>query len=243
MKWSLRILAFFFLCGGLFILYRFFLVEYVTIDSVHLIFSQKKGGIDSISPDKKKKLLSLVEKYKNRSVWSVSLKEIALEVQELYPSKKARVKRKLPDKIEVYLEESLPAFLILTEKGKFYPVSFEGVMGSPLSAHELLDLPIARGALFKKDKNLRLQTVRLLKTLPEQEIFSSENISEIMYRPKRESFILFLIPHYFVLEVKTPWSKRQIENINFVLNYLIQKEEKASHIDARFPEKIVVRKD
>ena len=243
MKLRLKILFFLLLCGGLFSLYKLFLVEYVKIDSIHFVFPQQTESMETLPPDKRERLLSLVEKYKNRSIWSVSLKEMALEVQKNHPSKKARVKRRLPNKIEIYLEDSLPAFLILTEKGRFHPVSFEGVLGAALSPYELLDLPIARGDLFKTDERLRAQTVQLLKTLPGKDILSPENISEIIYTPERESFTLFLIPHYFVLEVKTPWRKKQIQNINFVLNYLIQKEEKVARIDARFPEKIIVRRD
>lgn len=189
-----------------------------------------------------KSLSLLVKKYKNRSVWSLSLKSIAKEIQNIFPSKKIHLRRKFPNIIEIYMKESLPVLLLLTKEGKFYPVFHEGEIGSSLSAGQLLDLPILRGDIFKKDKSLRAKVSDLLKILPKKEIFSSKNISEIVYKPKRKSFSIYLIPHYFVLEIKPPWKEKAVKNINFVLNYLIQKEEKAIFIDAGFPEKIIVRR-
>ena len=183
-----------------------------------------------------------MEKYKNRFIWSINLKGIAQEIQELFPSKKAFVRRQLPNELEIHLTENRPAFLLLTDSGRFHPVSFEGDISPPLSFNQMINLPIARGDIFKKNKSLRLQILHLLNILPKKEIFSEENISEFVYKPQRESFVVFLIPHYFILEIRVPWEKKTIKNINFVLNYLIQKEEKAALIDARFPEKIIVRR-
>ena len=251
MKNFLKVVLFSLLCGGLFTLYKFTLHEHTKIKFIQLSFppqSKEKSSKDKEKPfifstEEQERLLSFMEKYKNRFIWSVNLKNIGQEIHKMYPSKKALVRRHLPNKLEIYLEESHPAFLVLTDKGQFHPVSFDGGIGDALSASQLLDLPVARGDIFKKDKNLRLRATRLLKILPNKEIFSSENISEIVYKSQRESFIVFLIPHYFVLEIKEPWEEKTIKNINFVLNYLIQKEEKAILIDARFPEKIIVRRE
>ena len=191
---------------------------------------------------KTKKLSLFLKKYKNRSVWSLRLKNMTQEIQNIFPSKAIHLRRKFPNIIEIYMKESLPISLLLTEKGQFYPVFWEGKMGSALSANQLLDLPILRGSIFKKHKALRIQVSDLLKILPEKEVFSPKNISEIVYKPNQKSFTVYLIPHYFILDIKPPWKKKTIKNINFVLNYLIQKEEKATFIDAGFPEKIIVRR-
>ena len=133
--------------------------------------------------------------------------------------------------------------MLLTEQGKFHSIFSDGKVSAPLAADELLDIPIVRRDVFKRDKKLRIQILDLLKILPKEDIFSPKNISEIVYKPKQKSWMVYLIPHYFILEIKSPWKNKTIENINFVLNYLVQKEEKASVIDARFPEKIIVRRE
>lgn len=273
-KSALMVSIFFLFLAGLFSLYKLVPPEYTKIKSIYLSSSspidtygktlalsqtnpqavasfkaskdtKKANGKDySLNSNEKEKLRLLLEKYKNRSIWALNLKELAREIHTIYPSKKARIKRRLPNKIAVYLEERQPVFLLLTNGGKFFPVSAEGIIGSALQGTQLLDLPIARGDIFKKDKALRLKTVELLKQLPEkEEVFSSENISEITYKPKKGSFILFLIPRYFVLEVKLPFDTSAINNINFVLNYLIQKEEKAALIDASNAQKIIVHRE
>ena len=251
MKIFLKVVFLFLLCAGLFSLYKVILHKHTKIKSIQLSFpsqAKEKSSKDDRNPpilsiEEQKKLLSFMEKYKDRFIWSVNLKDIAQEIRKMYPSKKAFLRKQLPNKLEIYLQESHPAFLILTDKGQFHPVSFDGSIEAALSANQLLDLPITRGDIFKKDKNLRLQIIQLLKILPNQEFFSPENISEIVYKAQRESFIVFLIPHYFVLEIKEPFKEKTIKNINFVLNYLVQKEEKSILIDARFPEKIIVRRE
>lgn len=265
MKYLLKIFIFLlFICFS-FVLYKATPFEYkkikfyffstpretFSVDSITKKTDKKEIKINKFNSDKRnnsfsakevKNISLFIEKYKNHSAWSLRLKNIAQEAQNVFPSRKIQLKRRFPNTIEIYMEESLPIFLLLTEKGPFYPVFFDGNIGMALTSNQLLDLPIVRGEIFKRDKNLRIQVLNLLKLLPKEDIFSPKNISEIIYKTKQKSFIIYLIPHYFILEIKPLLKNKTIENINFVLNYLIQKEEKAAFIDAGFPEKIIVRR-
>ena len=240
MKYLLKPFAFLSLIFLFFLLYKATPLEYRKIKFHFFDMPGKKTA--SFSSGENKKVSLFLKKYKNRSIWSLRLKGMAQEIQNIFPSKEIYLKRKFPNKIEVFIEESLPVFLLLTGKGQFYPIFSDGKIGIILSADKLLDLPIMRGDVFKENRRLRIQVLDLLKILPKEDIFSPKNISEIVYKPKQKSFTVYLIPHYFILEIKHPWKNKTIENINFVLNYLVQKEEKAAIIDAGFPEKIIVRR-
>lgn len=240
MKYLLKTFVFLSFVFLFFLLYKITPLEYKKINFQFFNMPGKKPA--SFSSEEGKKVSLFLEKQKGRSIWSLRLKDMAREIQNVFPSKEIYLKRKFPNKIKIFIKESLPVLLLLTESGRFYPVFHEGKIGMALTADELLDLPIVRGNIFKKDKNLRVRILNLLKILPKEDIFSPGNISEIIYKSKQESFMLYLIPHHFILEMKHPWKNKTIENINFVLNYLIQKDEKASVIDAGFPEKIIVRR-
>ena len=184
-----------------------------------------------------RRLRPFLEKYKSRSVWTVNLRKEAAALQALYPSKNALLKRRFPDTLHIYMTERRPIFLLLNPKGGFYPVFAQGKVGA---APRLADLPIARGKPLQKDKALRKQVGRFLQELPGGGLFSPENISEIFYKSK--SFLLFLSRGDFTLKIRLPLQKGAEKNINFVLDYLLQKEEEGAWINAERPEKIIVRR-
>ena len=184
-----------------------------------------------------RRLRPFLEKYKNRSVWTVNLRKEAKALQALYPSKKPLLKRRFPDALHIYMAERRPVFLLLNPNGRFYPVFSQGKIGAEAA---LADLPVARGKPFQKNGGLRKQISRFLQDLPDAGLFSPGNVSEIFY--KSNSFLLFLSRGDFALEIRLPLPKGAAKNINFVLDYLLQKEEEGAWINAERPEKIIVRR-
>ena len=187
-----------------------------------------------------RRLRPFLEKYKEQSVWTVSLRKEAKTLQALYPSKKPLLKRRFPAALHIYMKDRLPIFLLLNASGRFYPVFSQGEIGAAIPFAALTDLPVARGKALQKDRGLRRQAARLLTDLPEGGLFSPSNMSEIFYKSKR--FLLFLSAGDFALEIRLPLQKGARKNINFVLNYLMQKNETGALINAERPEKIIVRR-
>lgn len=189
----------------------------------------------------KKKITDYLNSHKGEFTWLLDLKQVAKQLRKIYPAGDIQIVRKLPNKILVILEKE-QAFLIIKNKTQFYSVSFEGAIGAAIDQGQPMDFPILRGDKFWKNKNLRKRIIEILVKLPGQGEMSLKNISEIKYLSKNDSFLLFLVSHNFAVEIKSLIRLQQINNINFVLNYLIKKKMLAQHVDSRFDKKIIVNK-
>ena len=99
-----------------FLLYKIAPLEYRNI-KFHFFYRPNKE-IASFSTEENKKISLFLKKYKNRSVWSFNLKDIAQEIQKIFPSKEIYLKRKLVNTIEVYMKESQPILFALNGAGE-----------------------------------------------------------------------------------------------------------------------------
>jgi len=188
----------------------------------------------------RQKILLKLNSYKGKNIWSVKLKDLAFEVKKIYPAAQIQVTRQLPHRMTVFLKYKDVAVLLLRDTGSLHSISFQGDIQESLPLDQSLDLPILRGERFWTNKSLRKKAIFLLSRLPETGLFVSKNISEIIYKKDRLSFLFILISHHLTLEVKTELSSKKIENINLVLNYLIQKNIQKGQVKALFEKKIIV---
>ena len=192
------------------------------------------------TPELKQKFLSHINSHKGQRIWTISLDQMARDLRKLYPAAELRIQRQLPDRMIVFLKKSKPLLLLLGTQGEQIPISFQGDLQTPLESNQFVDRPILRGELFYKNPDLRREICSLIRKLPDKGLLISKNISEITYDKKRNSFLLFLIPGYTSVEVSPPLSEKQILNINFVLQYLLQRKMTERTVDARFEKKIIV---
>ena len=132
--------------------------------------------------------------------------------------------------------------MLLRDNGVLYSVSFQGDLQARLPIYQSLDLPILRGKAFWSSRVLRQKVIQLLSQIPETGLLNPKNISEVIYNKKNSSFLFVLISNDLILESQKEISSKRINNINFVLNYLVQKNIKRSRVDARFDKKIIVNK-
>ena len=188
------------------------------------------------------KIVLKLKSYKGKKIWEVNLKNLVFEVKQIYPALKIQVARQLPNRIVVSLKNKEVAVLLLRDSGVLYSVSFQGDLQSRLPTYQSLDLPILRGKAFWKSKVLRQKAIQLLSQIPETGLLTPKNISEVIYNNKNSSFLFVLISNDLILESQKEISFKRINNINFVLNYLVQKNIKRSRVDARFDKKIIVNK-
>ena len=192
------------------------------------------------TPALEQKFLLHIEGLKNQKIWSVNLNEAVRDLHEISPAVRPRIYRKLPHRLIVVLQKSAPLLLLLRSGGDIHPVSFQGDLRPPLPPDQFMDLPVLRGEVFYKNRALRERAVSLIRSLPDTGLFVPRNISEITYDRQKQTFIVFLIPGHTALKTKAPPSKKQILNINFVLEYLLKQKMPGRTIDARFEKKIIV---
>ena len=183
---------------------------------------------------------SHLEKYKGKFTWTISLKQIAEELQKIYPSKQVQVVRKLPNQILIVIEKDKPIAILMKGEGRFYSLSKGGGIGGQISQGQSLNFPVLRGKDFWKHENLRKQVLTLLTGLPKEGLMNFKNISEVKYKPKTKSFLFVLVSHNFIVETKKELHLSQAKNINFTLDYLAEKQMLGRHIDSRFEKKIIV---
>ena len=232
---SIFLLSLFFL--GILVFSFFF--QFTKIENISLKVNPQLKDSHFTETIQKKINLKLND-YKGKKIWKVKLENIATDIKKIYPALKIQVTRKLPNRIIVFLQNKDSVALLLKDNGGLYPVSFQGELQTRPSLNQSLDLPILTGKFFEKNKALRKKAIKLLLRFPEKGLLISKNVSEVIYNKKNSSFLFVLIPNYLVLELLEDLSSHRIKNINFVLNYLIQKGVKGSRVDVRFDKKIIV---
>lgn len=192
---------------------------------------------------KETQILSYLEKYKNQFLWQTPLKKIAQNIEKQSLGFEVYVHRKYPNRLIVSLHEKQTALLLLKGGNSFYSVSYDGSLGAEKKTQNLPYAPILRGASFESNQILRKKALELLEPIPKQDLlFSIENISEILYDKKQNSFLIYLSTRPLAVKLNSPPSGRKIKNIEFVLEYLKKEGKDHSVIDARSDKKIICQK-
>ena len=171
-----------------------------------------------------RKIKDYLKTYRGRAMGKLDLKSIAEGAARIYPAAEVYALRRFPNRLIVFLKQSAPSLLLLKGKGDFYSVFSDGSVRAQRSWNQSLDFPLLRGKSFWESEELRKQAADFMSSLPDSGWLRAENISEILYNKKNGSFVFFLMPKNFVLEAKSPVSAQKVKNINFVLEYLYQKE-------------------
>ena len=193
---------------------------------------------------KEYKILSYLNNYKSQQLWRLDLKKILHDIEDMSLGIKVYARKKYPDSLIVFLNKKNTALLLLKTDHTFYPVSHNGELGIKKNLQEIPNVPILRGAPFEQNKALRQKALKLMDQLPAQGSgFSSQNISEVSYHKKHDSFLFYLFTGLLILELKAPLSKQKIKNVDFVLSYLKKIGRQKAFIDARLNKKIIVKKN
>ena len=170
----------------------------------------------------RQKIEDYLKAYKGRAMGRISLKRITEDVSRIYPAAEVHAARRLPRRLTVFLSQGSPLLLLLKGKNVFYSVFSDGTVRAQRGWDQSLDFPLLRGKSFWRRAGLRKRAAALVSSLPKKGWLRSENISEILYNKKNDSFVFFLISKNFVLEAGDPMTAQKAKNISFVLNYLDQ---------------------
>ena len=189
-----------------------------------------------------KKIEKQIQNYKGIPIWKVDLKKIVSDIKKIYNVGNIYSVRRLPNKIIIFLEQDHPIALILKDEKDFFALSYEGDIRYKMNYKQSLDFPILRGKALWKSKNLRKKALEFLSFLPQKGEIIANNISEIKYNKKNNSFLLYLMPNDFIVEWQGDLNLKKVQNINFVLSYMSNENSYKYRLDARFDKKIIVNK-
>ena len=123
---------------------------------------------------------SLVGSY----IWEVSLDDVVKEVTKDSSVAKVKLRRGLPNKLELRIEPHVPQAMILEGGENLYGVAQGGELMPPIEVKQILDLPILRGTQFIKDKELRKLAMDLLAVVPEKGSLTKNKVSEVFMTTK-----------------------------------------------------------
>ena len=202
----------------------------------------EKLKTDGFYIKEEREILSYLENYRGQFLWQVDLKDLVEKTNAFYLGLSAYAARRFPNRLTLVLKKKRTALLLLRNGGDFFSVSDKGEMGGERNPEESFDFPILRGELFWEEAQLRERALSILSSIPEKgPFFSVQNVSEISYNETNDSLLFYLISGPFILELKKQVQPKKMKNINFVLNYLIQKDSQKGFIDARLDKKIIVK--
>jgi cell division septal protein FtsQ len=182
-----------------------------------------------------------LKKFSGKQVWQIDLENIFDIAKNDLRVQKARVKRRLPNIIEV---EILPHTAIANIMGpssdRLFPMARDGEVLPPVPTVDANDAPILRGEKFISDKTLRLQALDMLLTLPEKGHVSYRHVSEVNY-DKKNGFQLILSPNGIEVWLGFEDYPRRLSKAEKVAAYLTNEKMNGRVIDARYSKKVVVK--
>ncbi|MCZ0932455.1 MAG: FtsQ-type POTRA domain-containing protein [Oligoflexia bacterium] len=228
---------------GLFVFLTCMLLFFVS--KIHFIElkADSKTKTQALYTEAKPKITAYLNNYKGRYLWRINLKEIAKKIESIYLEGEVHIQRKFPNRLIVFLKEETAFLLLLKQDHRFYSVSPDGHISGQKNRTDSLNFPILRGKAFEKNLQLRQRVLDVLFETPKKgDSFSLENVSEILYNEKSDSFLFYLVSDYFIVELKAPPASKTIKNIDFVLNYLRKQGRTKALIDAQLDKKIIVKK-
>ena len=182
-----------------------------------------------------------LKKFIGQKMWDVSFEDLVQAVRSEARVGEVQILRRLPNQFFIQIQARKPLLVWLNApEGTVHPLSMDGHILPPLSIDKIPNLPILRGEVFFKDKNIRKQAIRFMNLLPEQGEFSQKAISEIKYSHQEKSLIFVLSSNGKPVKMGFELEGEKLKRVESVLRYLEQKNIKWRLIDARFAQKIVV---
>lgn len=185
-------------------------------------------------------LNSLLQVYKNKSLWDLRLGEVARLVESQEWIESANVVRVWPASLEIKIQYKSIEFLLSGKGGKLYPVTNTAEVLNEVEVKHAPDLILLNGDSFKSNKELRSKAVSLLREIPREGSFSRNSISEIVY-DKKEGFWARLVDDGLRVKLGRDNYSLKAARVNQVLEYMNRNEKTPAFIDADYSKKVLVK--
>ncbi|RME15404.1 MAG: FtsQ-type POTRA domain-containing protein [Bdellovibrio sp.] len=211
------------------------------VKALNVSVLQSHGVPDAILKQVEKKAKQVVSDLKGKPLLKVPLKQVRETLEKDSKIHKVFIRRRFPSELDIIVEPQKYMALILPfPQGKFYPLTEEAKVLSPLGIGELMSLPVLRGKIFIKSFDVRRKALNLLKSLPEEGPLSQQTVSEVWYS-KSKGFSLYISRVTVRVELGEGNFAKKIQRVNRAVRYLNESELKDKVIDARFLNKVVIK--
>jgi cell division protein FtsQ len=181
-----------------------------------------------------------IEKLKGQSIWALDVKTLAEQMRKKDWIESVQIQRDWPNRLEISIQPKEFGALFIKTNGDVHPMGMNGEIFNSTSLAKAPDLPVIRGSQFEQKKDLRIQALKLLKSLPSQGSFSKKTISEIGYDDK-EGFWLSVLPSKISVKMGFDSDPSREERVSQVIDYLDRNNIQGRVIDANFAKKVLVK--
>lgn len=234
--------AFVFTTGVLMMLLQhssFFEITSVPVDFAFQ--NGEKGAVPSIVSERmKSEFQKHLQALMGKRIWDIELGDLRASLARDEWVKDLLISRRLPNEVRVSVRAKTVALILIDKHDKFYPITDDGELLSPLPAGSLPDVPLLRGEIFKESEARRKNAVKFVLSLGEEGYLSRRNVSEITWSQELGYTLVLLQPKVEVV-IGEDNVDLKVMRVTQVLNYLSANNLKGRVIDASFSKKVLVR--
>ena len=197
---------------------------------------------ESLFKDDLEKINFQLSQFENKSLWTLSLDDIAQQLKTYSWISGVKLIRRWPRQLLVLISAHPVKALLWSSSDQIIPVFANGDLMHPMAIHRVPDLPLMRGALLENPthRDEREKTLQFINKLPQKGKLSLQNLAEITYQSPG-LFWLSLLPSGVTVWMKDENISTTAYRVNQVLDYLNEQKVKGRVIDARFEKKVLVR--
>lgn len=190
------------------------------------------------------KLHQEISIYKGRSLWRLSLSELAGKLKTKAWIQEFRLSRSWPNELDIEIQPKVLSLLYADQnrlaQGFVRPVTVDGALLAEISTAQAPSLAMLKGEVFVKDESKRKTAIELLKSLPAEGKISHEIISEIGFDSK-EGYWVEVAEKNIKIKLGEDQFAVKSARVSQVLDYLEKRDLKARVIDANLSKKVLVR--
>jgi cell division protein FtsQ len=200
----------------------------------------KVVSVVGVQEKNRERLESLAQKASGENFWKIKLQDLATPIQNDPWVESVEIKKTFPDKIKVQIIERAPVAAVTTGKGDFEYMDHEGKIFGPVNKADLAKQIVINGKNFLDNPGLKKSAIELIKQLPADGPLSQADISEMTFHGDK-GFQIILSKTGMVVDLGKDNLSLRIERARKVVQYLEQHQISASHVDADYAKKVLVK--
>ncbi len=177
-------------------------------------------------------------KFKNESLWSLSLREVRKVVLANEWVKSVSIKKSWPHSIELSVEPVEIGFVAVDKAGLVRPLTSQGKLLTAVSVSQAPDAILLKSDLAHSAEK-RNQVTQLIRQVPAKVPLSQETISEV--RLEKDGFWVKLMRSGIDIKLGTSEIPLKAARVSKVVEYLESHQMDARVIDADLSKKVLVR--
>ncbi|MBK9294587.1 MAG: cell division protein FtsQ/DivIB [Oligoflexia bacterium] len=194
------------------------------------------GVADKIIPDLKRMYSGL----ENQSFWKVDVIAVAEKIKTHPWVQDVEIKKLFPNEIAILITQREPSALINNSKGVFNYVDGQGHVFGPAETIDVTEKIILSGKELMDKSQTREPILEVIQNLPQTGALSHQDISEIKYQSEK-GYQILLSKTGIVVDLGKENLPLRVDRARRVVQYLEDHKINASHVDADYSKKVLVK--